>query len=156
MEHYLNDIQKHIKQHMGDVFPLIDEDCGQLESIQDGQDQYPVTFPCVLIGTPDVTWRTLKPSNLQQGTAMVTVRMAMDCYDDTHLGSTQEDKIQERMELASQLNGWLHGWVFEGCSRPLLRNRSRQYSLPGGIKVYETVYTTETEENVQKPAEPVP
>ena len=38
---------------MGDTITLIDEDCGQLEALANGEDQYPVTFPCVLIGIPE-------------------------------------------------------------------------------------------------------
>ena len=52
MEQLFNDLQQQIAGKMGDVITLIDEDCGQLEALTNGEDQYPVTFPCVLISIP--------------------------------------------------------------------------------------------------------
>ena len=102
MEQLFNDIQKQIAEKMGDTVSLIDEDCGQLEALINGEDQYPVTFPCVLISIPETIWENLK-GNLQHGKTTVTVRLAFDCYDDTHYGSTQEQHAAERMRLASRL-----------------------------------------------------
>lgn len=141
MEQLFNDIQKQIAEKMSDTVSLIDEDYGQLEALINGEDQYPVTFPCVLISIPETIWENLK-GNLQHGKTTVTVRLAFDCYDDTHYGSTQEQHAAERMRLASRLNSALHGWRFDGCATVLVRRASRQFSLPGGIKVYEMEYTT--------------
>lgn len=140
-EQFFNDLQMQVKQHLGDAVSLIDEDCGQLQALQEGKDQYPVTFPCVLISPAEVQWDNLK-MNLQHGRATVIVRLAIDCYDDTHLGSGQESAAAARMALADKLNAGLHGWRFDGCNTVLIRRTSRQYSLPGGIKVYETQYST--------------
>ncbi|MBD9094845.1 MAG: hypothetical protein EGQ20_20305 [Bacteroides oleiciplenus] len=148
MEQLFNDIQQQIADKMGDTVSLIDEDCGQLEALQNGEDQYPVTFPCVLIGIPETLWDTLK-GNLQHGKTTVTVRLAFDCYDDTHYGSTQEQHAAERMALAQRLNSALHGWRFDGCATVLIRHASRQFSLPGGIKVYEVEYTTTVADEIQ-------
>lgn len=148
MEQLFNDIQQQIADKMGDTVSLIDEDCGQLEALQNGEDQYPVTFPCVLIGIPETLWDTLK-GNLQHGKTTVTVRLAFDCYDDTHYGSTQEQHAAERMALAQRLNNALHGWRFDGCATVLIRRASRQFSLPGGIKVYEVEYTTTVADEIQ-------
>lgn len=141
MEQLFNDIQKRIADCMGDNLSLIDEDYGQLEALINGEDQYPVTFPCVLVSVPEVQWEDLKPG-VQHGKATLTVRMAFDCYDDTHYGSTQEDRIAERMSRAKKLNDCLNGWKFNGCATVMLRRTSRQFSLPGGIKVYEMEYGT--------------
>lgn len=141
MEQLFNDIQKQIAEKMSDTVSLIDEDYGQLEALINGEDQYPVTFPCVLISIPETIWENLK-GNLQHGKTTVTVRLAFDCYDDTHYGSTQEQHAAERMHLAARLNRALHGWRFDGCATVLVRRASRQFSLPGGIKVYEMEYTT--------------
>lgn len=148
MEQLFNDIQQQIADKMGDTVSLIDEDCGQLEALQNGEDQYTVTFPCVLIGIPETLWDTLK-GNLQHGKTTVTVRLAFDCYDDTHYGSTQEQHAAERMALAQRLNSALHGWRFDGCTTVLMRHASRQFSLPGGIKVYEVEYTTTVADEIQ-------
>lgn len=148
MEQLFNDLQQHIALKMGSSVSLIDEDCGQLEALVNGDDQYPVTFPCVLIGAPEVKWDTLK-NYLQKGNLTLTVRLAFDCYDDTHYGSTQEHHAAERLHAASLLNSCLHGWQFEGCAQVMIRAFSRQFSLPGGIKVYEFQYGTIVTDEVQ-------
>ena len=50
MEELFNDMQRQIATQLGDAVSLIDEDYGQLEALMNGEDQYPVTFPCVLVG----------------------------------------------------------------------------------------------------------
>ena len=152
MEQLFNDLQQQIEKKMGTGISLIDEDCGQLEALASGEDQYPVTFPCVLIGTPEILWDNLT-GNLQHGKATVTVRLAFDCYDDTHYGSTQEQNVARRMAIASRLNDCLHGWRFDGCTTVLVRHATRQFSLPGGIKVYETEYVTTVEGDIQNASE---
>lgn len=148
MEQLFNDLQQQIAKEMGSTVSLIDEDYGQLEALAGGEDQYPVTFPCVLIGIPETLWENLK-GNLQHGKTTVTVRLAFDCYDDTHYGSAQEQHVAERMALARRLNSCLHGWRFEECATALVRRANRQFSLPGCIKVYEMEYTTTVAEEIQ-------
>ena len=92
MEQLFNDLQQQIAGKMGDVITLIDEDCGQLEALTNGEDQYPVTFPCVLISIPQTAWDNIK-NGLQHGKTILTIRFAFDCYDDTHYGSTQEQLV---------------------------------------------------------------
>lgn len=58
MEQLFNDLQQQIAKEMGSTVSLIDEDYGQLEALAGGEDQYPVTFPCVLIGIPETLWET--------------------------------------------------------------------------------------------------
>lgn len=99
MEELFNDMQRQIATQLGDAVSLIDEDYGQLEALMNGEDQYPVTFPCVLVGAPEVTWRCLG-GDTQQGTCTLTVRLAFDCYDDTHYSSGQEGKTAERLSLS--------------------------------------------------------
>ena len=43
-------------------------------------------------------------SGIQHGKTTLTVRLAFDCYDDTHYGSSQEQHAAERMALAGRLN----------------------------------------------------
>ena len=125
MEQLFNDIQQQIATKMGDTITLIDEDCGQLEALANGEDQYPVTFPCVLIGIPETIWETMK-SGIQHGKTTLTVRLAF-----------------------GRLNSYLHCWRFDECATVLIRRTSRQFSQPGGIKVYEMEYTTTVADEIQ-------
>lgn len=130
-------------QHVAQQFPnlsLVTEDCGQLET---QEDTYPVTFPCVLIGNSDTNWRDLDEiGDSQRGEANITVRLAIDCYDDVHIGSTQEASMAERLQMAHDIHKALQGIEFEECDNvwPLSRIKSRDYTLPGNIKVYESIY----------------
>lgn len=141
MERLFNDLQQQIATRMGTDVSLIDEDCGQLEALANGDDQYPVTFPCVFINIPSTQWDSLA-GGLQHGKTTVIIRLAFDCYEDTRYGSTQEHAAALRLAFAARLNACLHGWTFDGCATVLIRRATRQFSLPGGIKVYETEYTT--------------
>lgn len=130
-------------QHIAQQFPnlsLVAEDCGQLET---QEDTYPVTFPCVLIGNTDTDWQDLEEEgNSQRGTATISVRLAIDCYDDVHIGSTQEASIAERLQMAKDIHKAIQGIEFDECENvwPLSRVKSRDYMLPGNIKVYESIY----------------
>jgi len=138
METLFNDIQKRIADRI-EGLSLIDEDYGQLEAIETEEDTYPVTFPCVLISAPDVEWTTNLGGGSQRGNCTVTVRLAIDCYDDTHVGSGTEKKAAERMRLAARVHCALQCLVSENCT-PLMRKTSRNYSRPHAVKVYETTY----------------
>jgi hypothetical protein len=137
MEQLFNDIQNRIAE----LFPelsLIDEDYGQLEAIETAEDTYPVTFPCLLISIPETEWNDLGGGS-QRGTASITVRLAVDCYDDTHHSSGTSDKIAERKAFATAIHRKLQRFQ-SGTSSPLIRKKSSDYSRPHGIKVYETLY----------------
>lgn len=130
-------------QHIAGEHPelsLVAEDCGQLET---DEDNYPVTFPCVLVGNTDITWDDICEQNSRQrGEGTITVRLAMDCYDDVHIGSGQEHSIAQRQRQAAELHNTLKGLEFEEAENvwPLSRVKSTDYTLPGNIKVYETIY----------------
>lgn len=118
---------------------VIDEDCGQLDAIAQGLDQYPVTFPCVLIGDSEVVFRDVKEP-AQRGTLTMTVRLAFDVYDDTRLGSGQEQSIADRLEANTRLTEILNGLQLPDSRDRLHRTLFRSYSMPHGVKVYETIY----------------
>lgn len=118
---------------------VIDEDCGQLDAIAQGLDQYPVTFPCVLLGDSEVVFRDVKEP-AQRGTLTMTVRLAFDVYDDTRLGSGQEQSIAERMGANTRLTEILNGLQLPDSRDRLHRTLFRSYSMPHGVKVYETIY----------------
>ena len=118
---------------------VIDEDCGQLDAIAQGLDQYPVTFPCVLLGDSEVVFRDVKEP-AQRGTLTMTVRLAFDVYDDTRLGSGQEQSIADRLEANTQLTEILNGLQLPDSRDRLHRTLFRSYSMPHGVKVYETIY----------------
>lgn len=117
----------------------IDEDYGQLES---EDDQYPLVFPLVLISNPKTEWQTECSGRpiAQRGMVSITIRLAVDCYDDTHLGSTTEGMIQKRELINSQLISAIHGFKLGREASAIVRIESAEYPRGGGIKVYETTY----------------
>ena len=129
-------LMNRIKEEMPEVY--IDEDYGQLES-QD--DQYPVVFPCVLISTGDTEWTSMANRlSIQRGHASVKLKLAINCYDDTHIGSTTEGKITEREQTVERLVKAIQGVKVLPRTTELDRKRSSDYTLGGGIKVYEETF----------------
>lgn len=128
----------------------IDEDYGQLELTEE-QDSYPVTFPCVLIGNTESDWNDIG-YGVQKSESFVTVRLAIDCYDDTHYSSGTYEKVRERQLKAKELYKALQEFQCTEEATPLVRVKSRDYSLLGNIKVYETIYsfTLHDESAIQK------
>lgn len=133
MEKLFNMVMERIATTMPEL-SLIDEDYGQLEGSEDG---YPVTFPCVLISAPSISWGSAC-TGLQEGQGTITVKLAIDCYDDTHYGSTTEQKIETRLLLNKKLVSTLQFFRNGSGMSPLIRTLSRNYSQYGGIKIYET------------------
>ena len=144
MEDFLLNILRHIKKEIPEL-SLVDEDTGQLET---NEDTYPVTFPCVLVGNTDITWSDLGYSGAQKGDGSIVVRLAIDCYDDTHVGSMQEESIAERQRFAKRIFKALQCEKLCESVGPLSRIKSRDYTLPGNIKVYEQMYQFEIHEDI--------
>ena len=68
------------------------------------------------------------------------MRLAIDCYDDTSFASGTYDKIRERRKLDTRLYKILKRFKGAQNATPLVRIKSRDYALPGYIKVFETTY----------------
>lgn len=136
MDELLLKIMQHIAAAMPEL-SLVDEDYGQLETQEDA---YPVTFPCVLVGNMVGDWRDLGYSGAQEGTVTLTVRLVIDCYDDTHVGSTQENAITDRQQMARKLYKALQMQRFCKDMGPVSRVKSQDYTIAHGIKVYEQTY----------------
>ena len=132
-----------LKQLIGEGFHLdhllVDEDYGQLEAIAQGLDQYPVTFPCVLISDIVTNFGELTEP-VQRGKMLFTIRLAFDCYEDTHYGSGQEQAIEDRMKANRALTSLINGQRIANCPGKVHRVQFRSYSMPHGVKVYETAY----------------
>ena len=144
MEELLLKMLRHIKEEIPEL-SYIDEDTGQLET---NEDTYPVTFPCVLIGNTQINWNDLGMSGSQKGDGSIIVRLAIDCYSDTHIGSTQEEGITERQRFAKRIFKALQCEVLCESVSPLSRIKSRDYTLPGNIKVYEQMYQFDIHEEM--------
>ena len=153
MEDLLYDLINHIGSNMPEI-RTIDEDYGQLEMLDDSRESYPLIFPAVLIDSPDTQWENIGGLD-QQGLCTVSVRLCIDCYDDTHFNSGQTERIFERERMRRELHRLLQGHRIDGHSA-LIRTSSRFYTANHGIKVYETTYTLEVSESVsdapQRPA----
>lgn len=138
MEQIFLSLINHIKSSLPQI-QTIDEDYGQLEALdQESTDEYPLIFPAVLIDLPQAEWSNLQGKS-QKGNVSIRIRLALDCYDDTHYGSNPETKIKERAELVHTLHKLLQSFrpVEDG---DLNRTTSRFYNLNHGIKVYESTY----------------
>lgn len=145
MEQLFYSIQQHVAAGMP-ALATIDEDYGQLCT---EEDTYPVLFPCALINAEQTDWESLS-GGAQRGKCTVVITLGIDCYDDTHYGSGTEEKALERQRMATELNKLLHCKRLEGAAGPLVRKMSRNYSLPGGIKVYEMRYEVMVAEQGQE------
>ncbi len=115
----------------------IDEDFGQLDEY--AGESNPVTFPCVLIDTPDVDWSELAPG-VQNGSVVMSFKLVIDCYNDTHYGSGTENKALERGAMNQRLYKALEGLSVDKDMDNMERIKSRSYTIGGGIKIYETNY----------------
>lgn len=129
----------------------VDEDYGQLEALDDENiDMYPLTFPAILIDLPGTEWSDAGDLS-QRGVCEVRVRLAIDCYEDTHAGSQTIDRIMQREEKRKALHALLQGYraSSEGA---LIRTRSKFFTFNHGIKVYEATYTCATSETTRERA----
>lgn len=129
----------------------VDEDYGQLEALDDENiDMYPLTFPAVLIDLPGTEWSDAGDLS-QRGVCEVRVRLAIDCYDDTHAGSQTTDRIMQREEKRKALHALLQGYRVSS-EGSLIRTRSKFFTFNHGIKVYEATYTCATSKTTRERA----
>ncbi|MBQ4503909.1 MAG: hypothetical protein II986_09600 [Alistipes sp.] len=131
-------LMERIKEKMPQL-RYIDEDYGQLDF---RDDQYPVIAPAVLINIDETDWTTesaVRPT-IQSGSTQLTLKLVLECYDDTHIDSTTEHKIEERAEQARQLFRAVQGFKLNSKMSPMTRIKSRDYAVGGNLKVYETVF----------------
>ena len=129
-------IMQQLRQGLPEL-SYIDEDYGQLESSD--EDGYPVTFPAVLIENPDTDWETIG-FKAQTGTTFISFKLAIDCYDDTHVGSGTEDKISERYAINRKIYDIFQDCILDERMEGMNRVKSKSYTMDGGIKVYETIF----------------
>lgn len=142
MEDIFLAIQERIAQMLPQV-PLVDEDTGQLQT---DEDTYPITFPCVLIGDIEAEWMDIGLGT-QKGNCAITVKLAIDCYDDTHYSSGTASKMADRLAMNRELYKSLQGFRNSREMGCLKRVKSVDYSLPHLIKVYETTFRFEYHDN---------
>ena len=89
----------------------------------------------------DTEWQPMaNRPGIQQGKTSVTLKLAIDCYDDTHVGSTTETKIADREQMADRLFRAAQGMRLSPKMSELDRRRSTEYALGGGVKVYEVTF----------------
>lgn len=154
MEHLLYHLTQHIAQSVPSL-SLVDEDYGQLENLdQTDRDMYPITFPCVLVELTEAQWSNIK-GNSQKGDVRFRVRLIVDCYDDTHIGSTTSFAILERDDLRRSVDACLQGHHLrdEQASGNICRERSTYFTTNHGIKVYETHYSLTLSEDFAPPVQ---
>lgn len=146
MESILENLINHITANMPDL-EVVDEDYGQLEALaQESTDQYPLTFPAVLIDAPTTAWSNIGGIS-QKGTATVRVRLIIDCYDDTHGASGTTYLIAQREAKRRELHQLIQGHRIDGDD--LIRTESRFFTAAHGIKVYESTYALTVTEVIE-------
>lgn len=118
----------------------IDEDYGQLEALDNENDTYPLTFPSALVSFESCTWDNRANLN-QQGEATLTVKLCIDCYDDTHKNSGTIEKVREREMLLRAMTKALHGWRPSDDTTALTRQGNQYFTGNHGIKVYQVTFT---------------
>ena len=131
-------LMERIKEKMPEL-RYIDEDYGQVDF---RDDQYPLITPAVLINIDDTDWTTesaVRPT-IQTGTTQITLKLVLECYDDTHIGSTTESKVEDRDAQANKLFRAIQGFQCSKKTSPMTRIKSREYPAGGNIKVYETTF----------------
>lgn len=169
MEYLIYQIIEHLRKEMPELL-TIDEDYGQLENLADEeQDMYPLTFPAVLIEAPETEWSDIATGS-QKGNCTIRIRLILDCYDDTHAGSTTTYRILERHKLCKRLHNLLQTFIPEpevaGVPTPpatvpdasasgLIRTHSKFFTWSYGIKVYESTYTCVATDIMETKAIPV-
>lgn len=146
MEELFIKIIEQIRQELPEL-SLVDEDYGQLET---DEDTYPVTFPCALVGNLEADWNDIGLGT-QKGTVQFSARLAIDCYHDTHYGSGTEDMVAHRLSLANRLYTALQCFCPLSDMGPIFRTKTRFYSMPGGIKVYEYIFQFEMDDSSATP-----
>ncbi len=148
MEYLICNLIEYISKNMSGI-SLVDEDYGQLEAIDnDNVDMYPLTYPAVLIETPETEWSDISGDG-QKGTCTVRVRLILDCYDDTHATSGTVDAVDARNAMRHGLHSLLQGYRPCGDGA-LMRTKSKFFTWNHGIKVYEMTYTTTVSEYADK------
>ena len=146
MESILENLINHITANMPEL-KVVDEDYGQLEALaQESTDQYPLTFPAVLIDAPTTAWSNIGGIS-QKGTAIVRVRLIIDCYDDTHGTSGTTYLIAQREAKRRELHKLIQGHRIDGDD--LIRTESRFFTAAHGIKVYESTYALTVTEVIE-------
>lgn len=119
----------------------VDEEYGQVDILDDdSRDTYPVTFPCVLVDCQGEEWAEAG-KDMQEGTATVNVNIYLDCYDDTHAGSTTIEEVSARLELVRSVTELLQNWKPLDNSRALMRTSTRTSTNNHGIKLYQITFS---------------
>lgn len=159
MELLFLSIQKQLSDNLPEM-ALIDEDYGQL-NLDSEEDTYPVVFPCLLISVREVAdWKNLAGAS-QRGEVTIDIKLAIDCYEDTHYIPAMPDELKarfaskaaERIQLCNKVHKTLqnfsgkiiqdeNGAALDGYFSPLKRTASVFYSMPHKIKVYQQTYKT--------------
>ena len=130
MEEIFIAIMERIAAQMPEL-SLVDEDYGQLET---QEDTYPVTFPCVLIGNTDSNWTDIG-MGAQNSDTFITVRLAVDCYDDTHYSSDTYHKVKERQLMVKEL--YMNNLSMQMFMEPLKNHLFKSVHKPFTVLLFQ-------------------
>ena len=115
---------------------FIDQDMGQLE-IDEPNDRSPVKFPCSLFDAVDIRYTDVS-ENVQQGEAILQVRLAMAAYSTaTHYYTNDSHRLNALgyYNLEHSVNKLLHGWSDDQYFNPLSRVSAQTERRNDNIRV---------------------
>lgn len=137
----INALQDRINEKLTWLNGQIDEDYGQVEMmLEDDEDHYPIASPSCFISVDDMSFTSFAgaAARVQQCNLTITVKLLIDCYDDTHYRSGTADKIKERMQKVHEMHSALQG--FKIGAGILDRTSGRFQTLARGLKLYQYSY----------------
>lgn len=153
MEEIYLEIAKIIRQEVPEL-DHIDEDTGQLYPVQyDDRYEYPVLFPCLLIDAATIDWKAERQTDFQRGNASVILKLAFKCDEDSHYSSSEYGnsfcQMKERQDICRKVVSALHGKTLKPAMSPLLRTQTRNYSIPGRVRIYEMTFAVNVAEALE-------
>lgn len=148
MEKLLQDVQARLIDQVS-ALKYIDEDWGQLDYYAHN---HPVKWPCALIDATAATWSN-EGKLIQMGLVQVKVRVA-----DLKLSNTsgaapqaQKDKAFAIFATLREVFKALHGWAGDDHYSKLIRTASSRIKRNDGVRIYETIFTTQLKDTSAMP-----
>ncbi len=114
----------------------VDIECGQVDTIEDA---YPFTTPAVWIDVSNIDWIDTS-RGVQHGVATITLRIALDIYQDTHTGAPQRAEHLRAWDIINRIHHVMARHVSGEQFNNLSRIRTSVERRTDGLKVFNMAY----------------